>query len=136
MSSKSVPWGGGVNVRVAEEVIGDAWEAAYASSSNRAVSSIRRWSAAARSGRVSQSWTCQRRRQRSSQCCERRPCISIRQECGAKVAYRSLICLAMVKNACSTFVAFLADVSKKGIESWSAKSWERVPRMSRAGNVT
>ena len=38
--------------------------------------------------------------------------------------YRSLICLAMVKNACSTLVAFLADVSRKGMESWSANSWE------------
>ena len=38
-------------------------------------------------------------------------------------SHRSLICLAMVKNACSTFVAFLAEVSKKGIESWSANSY-------------
>lgn len=37
-------------------------------------------------------------------------------------AHRSLICLAIVKNACSTLVAFLAEVSKKGIESWSANS--------------
>ena len=28
----------------------------------------------------------------------------------------------MVKKACSTFVAFFAEVSKKGIESWSANS--------------
>jgi hypothetical protein len=28
----------------------------------------------------------------------------------------------MVKKACSTFVAFLAEVSKKGIPNWSAKS--------------
>jgi hypothetical protein len=35
----------------------------------------------------------------------------------------SLICLAMVKNACSTLVAFLADVSRKGILSWSANSY-------------
>ena len=38
-------------------------------------------------------------------------------------AHRSLICFAMVKKACSTFVAFFADVSRKGMESWSAKSW-------------
>lgn len=36
---------------------------------------------------------------------------------------RSLICLAMVKNACSTFTEFLADVSKKGIPSLSANSY-------------
>jgi hypothetical protein len=40
-------------------------------------------------------------------------------------AHRSLICLAMVKNACSTFVAFFADVSRNGIDSWSAKSCRR-----------
>ena len=34
-----------------------------------------------------------------------------------KKPYLSLICLAMVKKACSTLVAFLADVSKKGMES-------------------
>lgn len=28
----------------------------------------------------------------------------------------------MVKNACSTFVAFLAEVSRKGMLSWSANS--------------
>lgn len=38
----------------------------------------------------------------------------------------SLICLAMVKKACSTFVALLADVSKKGIESPSANSFATV----------
>lgn len=37
--------------------------------------------------------------------------------------HRSLICLAIVKNACSTFVAFFADVSRKGMESWSANSY-------------
>lgn len=42
----------------------------------------------------------------------------------ATTTHLSLICLAMVKNACSTLVAFFADVSRKGIESWSAKSWE------------
>lgn len=34
-----------------------------------------------------------------------------------------LISAAIVMNACSTFVAFLADVSKNGIPSWSAYSW-------------
>ncbi len=29
--------------------------------------------------------------------------------------HRSLICLDMVKNACSTLVAFFADVSKNGM---------------------
>jgi hypothetical protein len=29
----------------------------------------------------------------------------------------------MVKKACSTFVAFFADVSRNGMESWSAVSW-------------
>ncbi len=38
--------------------------------------------------------------------------------------HRSLICLAMVKKACSTFVAFFAEVSKKGMFSWSANSYE------------
>jgi hypothetical protein len=28
-----------------------------------------------------------------------------------------LICLAIVRNACSTFVAFLAEVSKNGIDN-------------------
>ena len=36
--------------------------------------------------------------------------------------YRSLICLAIVKKACSTLVAFFADVSRKGMVSWSANS--------------
>ena len=35
----------------------------------------------------------------------------------------SLICLAIVKNACSTFVALFADVSRKGMFSWSANSY-------------
>lgn len=35
---------------------------------------------------------------------------------------RSLICRAIVKNACSTLVADLAEVSRKGIESPSANS--------------
>jgi hypothetical protein len=34
-----------------------------------------------------------------------------------------LICFAMVKKACSTFVAFFAEVSRNGIESWSANSY-------------
>jgi hypothetical protein len=29
----------------------------------------------------------------------------------------------MVKKACSTFVAFFADVSKKGMANWSANSY-------------
>ena len=33
-----------------------------------------------------------------------------------------LISAAMVMKACSTFVAFLAEVSRKGIPSWSAYS--------------
>lgn len=33
------------------------------------------------------------------------------------------ISAAMVMNACSTFVAFLADVSKNGMPSWSAYSF-------------
>jgi hypothetical protein len=41
----------------------------------------------------------------------------------AKCTYRSLICLAIVKKACSTLVAFLADVSKNGMLSWSANSY-------------
>jgi hypothetical protein len=36
---------------------------------------------------------------------------------------RSLICLAMVRKACSTFEAFLADVSRKGIPMLSANSY-------------
>lgn len=38
---------------------------------------------------------------------------------------RTLICLAIVKKACSTFVAFLADVSKNGIPRLSANSWSQ-----------
>ena len=30
----------------------------------------------------------------------------------------------MVKKACSTFVAFFADVSRKGMPSWSANSYD------------
>lgn len=30
----------------------------------------------------------------------------------------------MVKNACSTLVAFFAEVSKNGIDSWSANSYK------------
>lgn len=40
----------------------------------------------------------------------------------ARQPYRSLICFAIVKNACSTFVAVFADVSRKGIFNWSANS--------------
>jgi hypothetical protein len=36
---------------------------------------------------------------------------------------RSLICLAMVKKACSTLEAFLADVSRKGMPMLSANSY-------------
>ncbi len=36
---------------------------------------------------------------------------------------RSLICLAMVRKDCSTFVEFFADVSRKGIPSRSANSY-------------
>lgn len=36
--------------------------------------------------------------------------------------YLSLICLAIVKNACSTLVAFFAEVSRKGMFNWSANS--------------
>jgi hypothetical protein len=32
-------------------------------------------------------------------------------------AHRSLICLAIVKKACSTLVAFFAEVSRKGMFS-------------------
>ena len=37
-----------------------------------------------------------------------------------------LISAAMVMNACSTLVAFLAEVSKKGMPSWSAYSLAEV----------
>jgi hypothetical protein len=37
----------------------------------------------------------------------------------------SLICLAMVRKACSTFEAFLAEVSRKGIPRLSANSYMR-----------
>ena len=36
---------------------------------------------------------------------------------------RSLIWRAMVKKACSTLLAFLADVSRKGMPRLSANSW-------------
>ena len=45
------------------------------------------------------------------------------------VTYLSLICFAMVKNACSTLVAFLADVSRNGIDNWSAKSLNKYSPM-------
>lgn len=38
------------------------------------------------------------------------------------MTHRSLICLDMVKNACSTLVAFLAEVSRNGIPSSSANA--------------
>lgn len=37
--------------------------------------------------------------------------------------HRSLICLAMVKKACSTFVAFFAEVSSIETPIWSANSF-------------
>ena len=37
-----------------------------------------------------------------------------------------MICLDIVKKACSTLVAFLAEVSRKGIPSWSANSYGTV----------
>lgn len=43
----------------------------------------------------------------------------------------SLICLAMVRKACSTLEAFLADVSRKGMPRLSANSYERVNVHSR-----
>lgn len=49
-----------------------------------------------------------------------------RARCGrerrSRKTYRSLICLAIVKKACSTLVASLADVSRKGMPSESANS--------------
>ena len=39
--------------------------------------------------------------------------------------YRSLISFAIVKKACSTLREVLAEVSKKGIFSWSANSYEQ-----------
>lgn len=41
---------------------------------------------------------------------------------GAGGPTRFLISAAMVMNACSTLVAFFADVSRKGMPSWSAYS--------------
>lgn len=38
----------------------------------------------------------------------------------------TLICLAIVKNACSTLVAFFAEVSRKGIPRLSANSYTRI----------
>lgn len=40
------------------------------------------------------------------------------------VPMRSLICRAMVKKACSTFVALFAEVSRKGIPRESANSYK------------
>ena len=37
---------------------------------------------------------------------------------------RSLICFDMVRNACSTLVAFLADVSRNGMPSSSANAYD------------
>ena len=39
---------------------------------------------------------------------------------------RFLISAAIVMNTCSMFVADLADVSRKGIPSWSAYSYNKV----------
>lgn len=39
---------------------------------------------------------------------------------------RSLICLAIVKKACSTFDAFLAEVSRNGIPRLSANSYNDI----------
>ena len=39
---------------------------------------------------------------------------------GACAAMRFLICAAIVKNACSTFVEFFADVSRNGISVFDA----------------
>ena len=41
---------------------------------------------------------------------------------GAGGPTRFFISAAIVMNACSTFVAFLADVSKNGMPNWSAYS--------------
>lgn len=38
---------------------------------------------------------------------------------------RSLIWRAMVRKACSTLLAFLAEVSRKGMPRLSANSWEK-----------
>lgn len=43
----------------------------------------------------------------------------------AVVPIRSLICLAMVKKACSTLLAFLAEVSRNGMPRLSANSYCR-----------
>lgn len=47
---------------------------------------------------------------------------SAREETALEVTHRSLICFAMVKKACSTLVAFLADVSRSETPIWSANS--------------
>ena len=41
---------------------------------------------------------------------------------GAGGPTRFFISAAIVMNACSTFVAFLAEVSKNGMPNWSAYS--------------
>ena len=41
----------------------------------------------------------------------------------AVVPMRSLICLAMVRKACSTLLAFLAEVSRNGMPRLSANSY-------------
>ena len=43
---------------------------------------------------------------------------------GAGGPTRFFISAAMVMNACSTFVAFLAEVSKNGMPNWSAYSFK------------
>ena len=42
---------------------------------------------------------------------------------GAGGPTRFFISAAIVMNACSTFVAFLAEVSKNGMPNWSAYSY-------------
>ena len=47
---------------------------------------------------------------------------------GAGGPTRFFISAAMVMNACSTFVAFLAEVSKNGMPNWSAYSFIKVKK--------
>ena len=46
-----------------------------------------------------------------------------------------MICRAIVKKACSTFVAFLADVSRNGIPRPSANSYPSVLNVGMEGNL-
>ena len=52
-----------------------------------------------------------------------------------KEGEETLICRAIVKKACSTFVAFLADVSRNGIPRPSANSYPSVLNVWRDGNL-